>query len=218
MPELGRAALVATLGLALYALVAGAIAAAKGRRRLALSAQNALMAAFASTLVAALVLVGALIRHDFSFVYAAEHTSRALPTGYTISAFWGGQEGSLLLWLLILTGYSTAVLLVNRRSARDLIAWVTPVLGAVTVFFAFLLVALATPFATQVAPADGNGLNPSLQNPYMMAHPPLLYLGFVGLTVPFAFATGALLSGRSGPTRRSAGAATTPGIRSRTPR
>src|SRR5215203_3541547 len=197
MPELGRAALVATLGLALYALVAGAIAAARGRRRLALSAQNALMAAFGTTLVAALVLVGALIRHDFSFVYAAEHTSRALPTGYTISAFWGGQEGSLLLWLLILTGYSTAVLLVNRRSARDLIAWVTPVLGAVTVFFAFLLVALATPFATQVAPADGNGLNPSLQNPYMMAHPPLLYLGFVGLTVPFAFATGALLSGRT---------------------
>src|SRR5215203_3004764 len=197
MPELGRAALVATLGLALYALVAGAIAAARGRRRLALSAQNALMAAFGTTLVAALVLVGALIRHDFSFVYAAEHTSRALPTGYTISSFWGGQEGSLLLWLLILTGYSTAVLLVNRRSARDLIAWVTPVLGAVTVFFAFLLVALATPFATQAAPADGNGLNPSLQNPYMMAHPPLLYLGFVGLTVPFAFAMGALLARRT---------------------
>src|SRR5215203_935806 len=197
MPELGRAALVATLGLALYALVAGAIAAARGRRRLALSAQNALMAAFGTTLVAALVLVGALIRHDFSFVYAAEHTSRELPTGYTISAFWGGQEGSLLLWLLILTGYSTVVLLVNRRSARDLIAWVTPVLGAVTVFFAFLLVALATPFATQAAPADGVGLNPSLQNPYMMAHPPLLYLGFVGLTVPFAFAMAALASKRT---------------------
>src|SRR5215203_4924081 len=197
MPELGRAALVATLGLALYALVAGAIAAARGRRRLALSAQNALVGAFATTFVASGILLAALVRNDFSFVYVAEHTSRELPTGYTISAFWGGQEGSLLLWLLILTGYSTAVLLVNRRSARDLIAWVTPVLGAVTVFFAFLLVALATPFATQVAPADGNGLNPSLQNPYMMAHPPLLYLGFVGLTVPFAFATGALLSGRT---------------------
>ena len=197
MPELGRAALVATLGLAVYAVVAGSYAAWKGRRRLALSAQNALMAAFGTSIVASLVLVAALIRHDFSFVYAAEHTSRELPTGYTISAFWGGQEGSLLLWLLILTGYSTAVLLVNRRTARDLVAWVTPVLGGVTVFFAFLLVVVATPFATQAAPADGNGLNPSLQNPYMMAHPPLLYLGFVGLTVPFAFATGALLARRN---------------------
>ena len=197
MPELGQAALVATLGLAVYAVVAGAYAAWKGRRRLALSAQNALVAAFGTSVVASLVLVGALIRNDFSFVYVAQHTSRELPTGYTISAFWGGQEGSLLLWLLILTAYSTAVLLVNRRRARDLVAWVTPVLGAVTVFFAFLLVAVATPFATQAAPPDGNGLNPSLQNPYMMAHPPLLYLGFVGLTVPFAFATGALLARRT---------------------
>src|SRR5918994_113783 len=197
MPELGRAALVATLGLALYALAAGSIAAWKGRRRLAVSAQNALIAAFATSLVAAVVLATALVRNDFSFVYASQHTSRDLPTGYTISAFWGGQEGSLLLWLLILTGYSTAVLLVNRRSARDLVAWVTPVFAGVTVFFAFLLVVVATPFATQVAPPDGNGLNPSLQNPYMMAHPPLLYLGFVGLTVPFAFAMGALLARRT---------------------
>src|ERR687898_1436536 len=197
MPELGRAALIATLGLALYALLAGSIAAWRGRRRLALSAQNALMAAFGTSIVASLVLVSALIRHDFSFVYVAQHTSRELPTGYTISAFWGGQEGSLLLWLLILTGYATAVLLVNRRSARDLVAWVTPVLGAVTVSLAFLLFVVATPFATQAALPDGNGLNPSLQNPYMMAHPPLLYLGFVGLTVPFAFAIGALLARRT---------------------
>jgi len=197
MPELGRAALVATLGLVLYALVAGAYAAWTRRRRLALSAQNALLAAFGTTLVASLVLVAALIRHDFSFVYVADHTSRELPTGYTISAFWGGQEGSLLLWLLLLTGYAAAAVLLNRRSARDLVVWVVPVLGAVALFFAFLVVVVATPFATQTAPADGAGLNPSLQNPYMMAHPPLLYLGFVGLTVPFAFAMGALLARRA---------------------
>ena len=197
MPELGRAALVATLGLVLYAVVAGGYAAWKRKRRLALSAQNALLAAFGTTLVASLVLVAALIRHDFSFVYVADHTSRELPTGYTISAFWGGQEGSLLLWLLLLTGYSAAAVLLNRRSARDLVVWVVPVLGAVAMFFAFLVVVVATPFATQVAPADGAGLNPSLQNPYMMAHPPLLYLGFVGLTVPFAFAMGALLARRA---------------------
>ena len=197
MPELGRAALVVTLGLGLYAVVAGAYAARNRRRRLALSAQNALIGAFASTLVASAVLLVALVRNDFSFVYAAAHTSRELPTGYTISAFWGGQEGSLLLWLLILTGYAALAVLLNRRSSRDLVAWVVPVLGGVAVFFAFLVVAVASPFATQVAPLDGRGLNPSLQNPYMMAHPPLLYLGYVGLTVPFAFAMGALLSRRT---------------------
>ncbi len=197
MPELGRAALVVTLGLALYAVVAGAYAAHTRRRRLALSAQNALIGAFASTLVASGVLLAALVRNDFSFVYAAAHTSRELPTGYTISAFWGGQEGSLLLWLLILTGYAAAAVLLNRRSARDLVAWVVPVLGGIALFFAFLVVAVASPFATQVAPLDGRGLNPSLQNPYMMAHPPLLYLGYVGLAVPFAFAMGALLARRT---------------------
>jgi len=197
MPELGRAALVVTLGLALYAVVAGTYAAHTRRRRLAVSAQNALIGAFGSTLVASAVLLVALVRNDFSFVYAAAHTSRELPTGYTISAFWGGQEGSLLLWLLILTGYAAAAVLLNRRSARDLVAWVVPVLGGVAVFFAFLVVAVASPFATQVAPLDGRGLNPSLQNPYMMAHPPLLYLGYVGLAVPFAFAMGALLARRT---------------------
>ena len=108
MPELGRAALVATLGLVLYALVAGSVAAWTRRRRLAASAQNALIGAFATTVVASVVLLAALVRNDFSFVYVAQHTSRELPTGYTISAFWGGQEGSLLLWLLILTGYAAA--------------------------------------------------------------------------------------------------------------
>jgi cytochrome c-type biogenesis protein CcmF len=196
VPELGRAALAATLGLALYALIAGAWAARTRRRRLALSAQNALIAALGTTVVAAIVLLVALVRHDFSFVYVAQHTSRELPTAYTVSAFWGGQEGSLLLWLLVLTGYSAAAVLLNRRRARDLVVWVVPVLAAVAVFFSFLLVAVATPFALQTAPADGAGLNPSLQNPYMVAHPPLLYLGYVGLTVPFAFAMGALLARR----------------------
>ncbi|MBA3381971.1 MAG: heme lyase CcmF/NrfE family subunit [Actinobacteria bacterium] len=197
MAELGRAALVVSLGLSVYALVAGAAAAHLGRRRLAFSAQNALLAAFASTLIASAVLLSALLRNDFSFTYVARTTSEALPTAYTISAFWGGQEGSLLLWLLVLTGFAAAAVRLNRGWARDLIVWVVPVFGAVSTFFAFLLVAVANPFATQAAPADGLGMTPSLQNPYMLAHPPLLYLGYVGLTVPFAFAIGALLSGRT---------------------
>jgi cytochrome c-type biogenesis protein CcmF len=197
MAELGRAALVVTLGLTAYALLAGATAAYLGRRRLALSAQNALVAAFGSTLVAAVVLLAALVRNDFSFTYVAQTTSEALPTAYTISAFWGGQEGSLLLWLLVLTGFGAAAVRLNRGWARDLVVWVVPVFAAVGVFFAFLVVAVASPFATQPGPIDGAGMTPSLQNPYMLAHPPLLYLGYVGLTVPFAFALGALLSGRA---------------------
>ena len=197
MAELGRAALVVTLGLCLYATVAGAYAASRRRRRLAQSARNALIAAFGSTVVAAGVLAAGFLRSDFSLTYVADHSNRSLGGPYKLSAFWGGQEGSLLLWLLILTGYAALAVWVNRNRTRDLVVWVTPVLAAIAVGFSFLLVVVASPFATQVAPLDGAGLNPSLQNPYMMAHPPFLYLGYVGLAVPFAFAMGALLSGRT---------------------
>jgi cytochrome c-type biogenesis protein CcmF len=197
MPELGRAALIVCLGLAVYGIVAGAIAAWQRRQRVAESAQNAIVASFAAALVGSAVLFTALVQNDFSFVYVADHTSRELPLGYTISAFWGGQEGSLLLWLLILTGFSAVAVLLARRSAPSLLPWSVPILGGVITFFAFMLVAVSSPFATQAAPADGAGLNPSLQNPYMLAHPPMLYLGFVGLTIPFAFAMGALAARRS---------------------
>src|SRR5436309_14809588 len=105
MAELGRAALIVSLGLALYAALAGFWAAHKRKRRLADSAGNALLAALGATAVAAAVLVSALVRHDFSFTYVASNTSMQLPLGYTLSAFWGRQEGSLLLWLLILSAY-----------------------------------------------------------------------------------------------------------------
>jgi cytochrome c-type biogenesis protein CcmF len=196
LAALGRAALLLSFGLVLYALLAGSLAARQRRRRLALSAQNALVAAFATTAVAAAVLWAALARRDFSFVYVAEHTSRRLPLGYALSAFWGGQEGSLLLWLLILSGYAALAVWLNRHT-RELVAWVVPVLAGVATFFAFMLCFVSSPFATAPAPADGAGMVPSLQNPYMLAHPPLLYLGYVGLTIPFAFAMGALLSRRT---------------------
>jgi cytochrome c-type biogenesis protein CcmF len=197
MADLGRAALVVSLGLSAYALLAGGWAAAANRRRLATSARNALYCSFASTLVASVVLAGALVRHDFSFVYVAAHTNRTLSKTYALSAFWGGQEGSLLLWLLVLTGYGALAVALNRRLLGDLTLWVVPVLGGIASFFAFVLVAVASPFKTQTAPLDGAGLTPSLQNPYMVAHPPMLYLGYVGLAIPFAFAAGALLSGRT---------------------
>src|SRR3954451_11315064 len=185
MADLGRAALVVSLGLAVYAAVAGSYAAIYDRRRLADSARNALMACFGSTLIAALILASALARHDFTFSYVSSHTSRDLPTLYSLSAFWGGQEGSLLLWLLVLTAYGALAVAVNRKLLHDLVAWVVPVVGGVAAFFAFMLVGVSSPCETQTRALGGAGLPPSLQTPYMVAPPPLLYLGYVGLTIPF---------------------------------
>ena len=197
MQDLGRAALALALGLSLYTLTAGGLGAYAGRRRLADSARNALYACFGATAVAAVVLLNAFRTRDFSFSYVAEHSSRALPFPYEYTAFWGGQAGSLLLWLLVLTGLGGAAVALNRHLTTEVLPWTVPVLGGVASFFALLVVFVASPFETQAAPADGAGLNPSLQNPYMMIHPPLLYLGYVGLTIPFAFAAAALLSGRT---------------------
>ena len=201
MPELGRAALVVCFGLALYARRAPASGRAHTRppppravrRRTRCSPPSA------PPLVASAVLLVALAAAATSrFTYVAEHTSRELPAGYTLAAFWGGQEGSLLLWLLVLTGFAAAAVLLDRKAGRELVAWVVPVLGVVgDVLRLHARRFVASPFDTQPPPADGAGLNPSLQNPYMLAHPPLLYLGYVGLTVPFAFAMGALLSRRT---------------------
>ncbi|MGH3009685.1 MAG: heme lyase CcmF/NrfE family subunit [Gaiellaceae bacterium] len=196
MAPLGRAALLLAFGLIVYALLAGSYAAWRKRRRLALSAQNALIAAFPVTLIAAGVLLLALGHRNMSFVYVWQHTSHELPLPYALSAFWGGQEGSLLLWLLVLTGYGALAVWLNRRS-RELMAWTVPVFGLIAVFFSFMLCFVSSPFHLQPMQADGNGMVPSLQNPYMLAHPPMLYLGYVGLSVPFAFAMGALLSGRT---------------------
>ena len=248
MPELGRAALAATLGLALYALIAGAWAAHTRRRRLALSAQNALIAAFATTVVASLVLLAALVRHDFSFVYVAQHTSRELPTAYTDLGVLGRSGGVAAALAARPDG-----LLRRRRPAEPPAGARSRRLGRAGARARSPSSSRSCssrsrrPFALQTAPADGAGLNPSLQNPYMVAHPPLLYLGYVGLDgavrvrdgraarAPRGRALdrldapldargvdGARRSGscwaRSGRTRRSAGAATTPGIPSRTRR
>jgi cytochrome c-type biogenesis protein CcmF len=194
MADLGRAALVVSFGLALYAVVVGTYAAVSKQRRLADSARNALIVCFGSTVIASAVLARALVNHDFTFRYVSQHTSRDLKAIYSLTAFWGGEEGSLLLWLLVLTGYGALAVSLNRRLLRDVVVWVVPVIGGIATFFSFMLVAVASPFATQPRVVDGAGLVPSLQNPYMVAHPPMLYLGYVGLSIPFAFAAGAMLS------------------------
>src|SRR2546430_9712356 len=144
MAPLGRAALLVAFGCLTYAAIAGGIAAARRRRRLALSARNALLAAFGATAVATAVLVTALLRHDFTFTYVAEHTSAALPARYRLSALWGGQEGSLLFCLLVLTGSSRVAVLVARRLGPDLLAWVVPILGPTGPSVAFLVLGVAT--------------------------------------------------------------------------
>ncbi|MFN8188261.1 MAG: heme lyase CcmF/NrfE family subunit [Gaiellales bacterium] len=196
MPGLGAAALALALGLTLYATIAGAYAALRGRARLAASARNAFFAAFGACLLASVILAVAFVSDDFGFRYVADHSSRDLPPLYAFTAFWGGQEGSLLLWALILTAMGTAALWLNRRLVREALPWTVPILAAVAAFFFFLLVVVSSPFATRPEAVEGAGLNPSLQNPYMVSHPPMLYLGYVGLTIPFAFAMAALVSRR----------------------
>src|SRR5439155_26963949 len=133
-----------------------------------------LFASFGATAVAAIVLLNAFRTRDFSFAYVAEHSSKALPFPYVYTAFWGGQAGSLLLWLFVLTGLGSAAVAFNRRLATEVLPWTLPVLGAVASFFALLHLFVVSPFATQYATADSAGLNPCLQYPYMMLHPTLL--------------------------------------------
>jgi cytochrome c-type biogenesis protein CcmF len=159
--------------------------------------RRAVGASFAFTSLSAIALVTALFAHDFSLEYVAKYSSRSLAGGYTLGAFWGGMEGSLLFWTLLLTGFSTIALEKARASTPRLVAWAGAVLSGIAVFFLMLLVLPASPFTTlSPIPPDGSGLNPLLQSPGMMIHPPLLYTGFVGFSIPFAFAMAALLSKR----------------------
>ena len=247
MATLGRGALILALLLGIYAMVAAVLGARSRDRRLILSSRRAVYALVAAVLAADAVFMGAIVTHDFSFVTVAETSSRKLPTAYLVTSFWASQPGSLLLWLTVLVCFTGAVLCRTSARTRELMPWVTAILAGTCGFFASMLVFAASPFVTQIAPADGRGLNPSLQNPYMVAHPPSLYLGYVGLAIPFAFCMAALLArqkrraldrrrrgagrwprGRSsasaccsaptGRTSRSAGAGSGPGTRSRTPR
>jgi cytochrome c-type biogenesis protein CcmF len=199
LATLGEIALVLVFALGVYAAGAGAVAGVRRSRRLMASARNALLAAFGSCMVAVATLLTLTLERDFSVRVVAEHTSRELPLGYTITSLWSSQPGSLLLWLSILTAAGALVLVQNRRRNRELMPWVAATLGVLTAFFA-AMAAFVSPAFERVAgavPTDGVGLDPALQNPYMAIHPPALYLGFVGFSVPFAFAIAALVTGRT---------------------
>src|SRR3989440_817801 len=197
MSSIGAFALLLALGLSSYSFLAGLIALFgrdAGSMRLGETARRAGIAAFVAVLLAAVVLVTAAFLDDFSIAYILHHSNRDLPLAYKFAVLWSGQEGSLLFWSLILGGYAF-VLRLRYKTDQRLFAHASVVIAAVQVFFLLILNFAAHPFAIMqgALPADGTGLNPLLQYPEMVIHPPMLYLGYVGFTVPFAFALGALL-------------------------
>jgi cytochrome c-type biogenesis protein CcmF len=195
---LGRPSLLVALAFSLLAIAAFIAASRTSRRDLSEAGKRALYATFGFTALATISLITALLAHDFSLSYVTSYTSRSLSVPYTISALWGGMEGSLLFWTTLLTGFSAlAVAKAPARSSR-LVGAAGAVLMGIAAFFLFMVAFPGNPFA-QVAgdiPVDGNGLNPLLQSPGMVIHPPLLYTGFVGFSIPFAFALGALFTKR----------------------
>ncbi|MCL6463371.1 MAG: heme lyase CcmF/NrfE family subunit [Acidobacterium ailaaui] len=203
MPTFGSFALLLALALSGYTLLAGAVALrqlATGARgpilpeRLAETARRAGIGSFIAVSCAAFALVWAAFSNDFSVAYILHHSNRALPGPYKFAALWSGQEGSLLLWAWLLTGYGF-VLRTRHKVDVKLTAYASTILAGIQLFFLLLLNFAAPPFSlvSGPVPQDGFGLNPLLQYPEMVIHPPMLYLGYVGFSVPFAFALGALM-------------------------
>jgi cytochrome c-type biogenesis protein CcmF len=203
MPVFGSFSLLLALALSAYTLLAGGFAlrqlAIGGRtriapERLAETARRAGIASFFAVTAAAFALVWAAFTNDFSVSYILHHSNRALPGPYKFAALWSGQEGSLLLWAWLLATYGFVLRARHKVDVR-LTAYASTILAGVQLFFLLLLNFAAPPFALVqgAVPADGFGLNPLLQYPEMVIHPPMLYLGYVGFTVPFAFALGALM-------------------------
>jgi cytochrome c-type biogenesis protein CcmF len=203
MAAFGSFALLIALALAAYNLLAGAVALrllATGQparispERLADTARRAGIVGFAAISAAAFALVWSVFTNDFSITYIMEHSNRALPAPYKFSALWSGQEGSLVLWAWLLGAYGFVLRLTHKTDVK-LYAYAGAILAGVQFFFLLVLNFAAPPFALLkgAIPEDGNGLNPLLQYPEMVIHPPMLYLGYVGFSVPFAFALGALM-------------------------
>ena len=193
----GRLLLILALGLAVYAALASFHGGRSGDRRWVESGRRAIFALAGVLLLAFGILEAAFLRSDFEFDLVAGHSSTTTPTFYRATAVWSSQEGSLLLWVTLLSVWSSAILFLTRRRARDVAPYAAGVLASMAVFFCVLLVALESPFAAVATPvAEGNGLNPLLRHPSMMIHPPMLYSGYTLFAVPFAFAVGALLARR----------------------
>lgn len=197
MTILGQLALWLALLLGVWGAVVGYLGGQRGDPALIQSARRTTYALAGLLTVASLALVVALLKNDFNVVYVASYSSRNLPTAYKLSAFYGGQAGSLLFWGWVLTLFAAAAQWVTTRRYAYLLPYVAAVTSVVTLFFVAVTLFGANPFERlDFTPMDGRGLNPQLQNPGMVIHPPMLYLGYVSITIPFAFAVAALLARR----------------------
>ncbi|HYG72972.1 MAG TPA: cytochrome c-type biogenesis CcmF C-terminal domain-containing protein [Actinomycetota bacterium] len=194
----GTAALALALALAVYGAVAAIVGVRTRGAALVESARTTAYSLFALVLVANAAMLAALMADDFSVSYVAENSSRATPSFFKVLALWSADEGSLLLWNLVLAGFLGAVAFAFRRRRPETFPWALAVMFGVSAFYLVLVLGPTTPFGTvDPVPADGRGPLPLLQNhPLMAAHPPFLYLGFIGFTVPFAFAVASLITGR----------------------
>ncbi|MFQ5431921.1 MAG: heme lyase CcmF/NrfE family subunit [Nitrospinota bacterium] len=194
MIELGEISLLTALITSIYSLIVSFWGGFKENQLLAKSGQNAMFATFGLLSLASVILMRAFLTNDYSIQYVYSYSNADLATFYKVSAFWGGQKGSLLLWGWMLSMFATIVILQNRKHNQRLIPYVVGVLAITVVLFCWLMVG-ATPVFERMAaiPPDGYGLNPMLQNPGMVFHPPSLYIGFVGFTIPYSFAMAALI-------------------------
>lgn len=197
MVDVGPLALLFAWALTIYGIGTALYGGWSRRRDFIASAENATLAVWGMVMVASGTLLHALVTSDFSLKYVAHYSSSTLPIQYKIAALWGGQAGSLLFWLLILTSMATVVVLQNRERNRELMPFVNATLLVVTLFFLSMVNFITPPFEKLAfVPPEGRDLNPLLQNYWMTIHPPSLYIGFVGCAVPFAFAIAALTTGR----------------------
>jgi cytochrome c-type biogenesis protein CcmF len=194
---LGHISILLALFAALCGIVSPILAARSGQARYLEIARYAIFGQFILVTLAAATLIYGLVATDFSIKYVAFNTTRATPVYYRITGLWGALEGSLLLWEWILIIFSGVTAWIYRERHKETLPWVIMIFSIVSAFFLVVLAFLSNPFeAISPVPADGRGLNPLLEDANMMTHPPLLYTGFVGLTVPYAFAMAALITGK----------------------
>ncbi len=199
MAETGQISIFLAFLISIYVAFASVYGAKTYNRDFVRSAENGSIAIFFLLLIAILSLVYSLVNLDFSLKYVALNTSTDLPVIYRITSLWAGQAGSLLLWSFILSIYMALVVIQTRNKARSLMPYVIATLAVISIFFTFVIGFVENPFQKLPVPAqEGRGLNPILQNAYMAIHPVTLYLGYVGVSVPFAFGMGALISGKLG--------------------
>jgi cytochrome c-type biogenesis protein CcmF len=197
VPEVGQFALILALLLALTQATLPLIGAARGNRSWIALAIPAGQAQFIFVAIAICCLGYSFITNDFSVLNVATNSNSQLPLHYRLAATWGSHEGSLLLWTFMLGLWTVAVSLFSRHLPDDMVARVLSVMGIVSVGFLLFMLLTSNPFTRQFpVPVDGRDLNPLLQDPAMVAHPPMLYMGYVGFSVAFAFAVSALISGR----------------------